>query len=142
MIEIKDTIDVEADCKQMAAKVRALIRRRFQGRSLEVDGTDTCALATRKTAGKLTTRSFHKQSDEAFARRMILATHLDELLPAMDNVRREDNRKSNDRLAYLIKGEVEVCVNGVVYQPTIIVKVFTNGHKIIYDIAHVDEKSM
>lgn len=126
--------------QQIPAKVRQIIKERFQGREYNIGDTDQTAKVTARSKNEIAYQQ-NKMSNEQYRTKAMSAHQLDELISSMENVHTTPNRKKAtkpDVVSYTY-GDVTVKIGDRFYDALVNVENWKSGKSIIYDISNIKE---
>ena len=130
------------DIKHFKPVVRHKLNQCLRNVKLQVDATPYIATITKTTIGKLSSAQYKTQPVSEFKRRAEIALVLPQIVPLLQNITHQTNKKPLTRqgLSEVIKGDITVKYKNTKYKPTIVIKIFSNGDVLLYDITNVGRK--
>ena len=142
VVEIEGTPLKGVPIQQIPAKVRQIIKERFQGNEYNIGRTDRVAKVTARSKNELS----HQQGKMDAGQYHTKATsvhQLDELMSTMRNIRTEKNRKidSKPSVVSYTYGDVIVKIGNKFYDTLVNIENRKNGSSIVYDISNIKETS-
>lgn len=137
-------VEIEGDplrgvpIQQIPAKVRQVIKERFQGNEYSIGDTDQTARVTARSKNELAYRQ-QKMSEQQYAKKGTMTYQLDELVTSMDNLRTAPNRKniSKPNVKSYTYGTVTVKMGDQFYDADVNIENYKDGNRIIYDISNI-----
>jgi hypothetical protein len=137
-VKVDNPILVEQPVGNYRKDVYKAIRKRFQGNNYKIGESDKTALVSDTTAGKISRRGTSKMTDIEYKDKGNSASNLNEMVENMHNVRFEPNKDKASNIKGVIRGDIEVDVNGKKIYPQVVIREYKDGTRVIHEISETN----